>query len=122
MSRSKIYPAKWPGICVNAACPAQLIRNLEHFVSRGAMDIVGLGIKIVEQFSIAGLVHDVADLYTLRRVQSCCRLEGFAEKKADNLLAAIENSRNQSLARVSTALGIHGVGEVMAADLAHHYP
>jgi DNA ligase (NAD+) len=107
--------------CVNASCPAQLIRNLEHFVSRGAMDIVGLGIKIVEQLVESGLVHDVADLYTLRK-EDLLKLEGFAEKKADNLLAAIEASRRQPLARLITALGIRGVGEVMAADLARVYP
>jgi DNA ligase (NAD+) len=106
--------------CVNAACPAQLIRNLEHFVSRGAMDIVGLGIKIVEQLVASGLVKDVADLYTLRR-EDLLGLEGFADKKADNLLAAIAASRDQSLARLITALGIRGVGEVMAADLSAHY-
>lgn len=106
--------------CVNAACPAQLIRNLEHFVSRGAMDIVGLGIKIVEQLVKAGLVHDVADLYTLKK-EELLQLEGFAEKKADNLLAAIEASRARSLARLINALGIRGVGEVVAADLAAHF-
>ncbi len=106
--------------CVNSACPAQLIRNLEHFVSRGAMDIIGLGIKIVEQLVEAGLVNDVADLYTLRR-EDLLGLEGFAEKKADNLLAAIDLSRQRSLTRLITALGIHGVGEVMAADLARNY-
>ncbi len=106
--------------CVNASCPAQLIRNLEHFVSRGAMDIVGLGIKIVEQLVASGLVHDVADLYTLKR-QDLLSLEGFAEKKADNLLQAIQASRSQSLARLITALGMRGVGEVMAADLSRVY-
>ncbi len=106
--------------CVNAACPAQLIRNLEHFVSRGAMDIVGLGIKIVEQLVASGLVRDVADLYTLTK-EKLLELEGFAEKKADNLLQAIYVSRQQSLARLITALGIRGVGEVLAADLPNYY-
>ncbi len=106
--------------CVNAACPAQLIRNLEHFVSRGAMDIVGLGIKIVEQLVASGLVRDVADLYTLTK-ENLLELEGFAEKKADNLLQAINVSRQQSLARLITALGIRGVGEVLAADLPNYY-
>ncbi len=106
--------------CVNAACPAQLIRNLEHFVSRGAMDIVGLGEKIVEQFVESGLVHDVADLYTIQR-DDLLALEGFAEKKADNLLAAIIQSKNQPLSRLINALGMRGVGEVMAADLARSY-
>jgi DNA ligase (NAD+) len=106
--------------CVNAACPAQLIRNLEHFVSRGAMDIVGMGIKIVEQLVHEGLLNDVADLYALQR-DNLLKLEGFAEKKVDNLLAAIEASKSQPLARLLTGLGIRGVGEVMAVDLANHY-
>jgi len=107
--------------CVNAACPAQLIRNVEHFVSRGAMDIVGLGIKIVEQLIQAGLVHDVADLYTLQKEQ-LLQLDGFADKKAENLLAAIAATRERPLARLLAALGVRGVGEVLAADLARFYP
>ncbi len=114
-------PGEVAWYCMNASCPAQLIRNLEHFVARGSMDIVGLGIRIVEQLVESGLVHDVADLYALQR-DDLLKLEGFAEKKADNLLAAIDTSRRQSLARLITALGIHGVGEVMAADLARYYP
>lgn len=106
--------------CVNAACPAQLVRNVEHFVSKGAMDINGLGIKIVEQLIAAGLVGDVADLYTLRR-EDLLALEGFAEKKADNLLAAIAESKRRPLARLLTALGIRGVGEVVARDLAQAF-
>jgi len=103
--------------CVNSACPAQLIRNLEHFVSRGAMDIVGLGIRIVEQLVESGLIKDVADLYSLKR-EDLLNLEGFAEKKADNLLQSIETSKHQSLPRLVNALGIRGVGEVVAGDLA----
>jgi DNA ligase (NAD+) len=106
--------------CVNASCPAQLVRNLEHFVSRSAMDIVGLGIKIVEQLVEAGLVQDVADIYALTRMQ-LLDLEGFGDKKADNLLEAIDQTRSRPLARVLNALGIHGVGEVMAADLTKKY-
>lgn len=106
--------------CVNAACPAQLVRNVEHFVSRGAMDIVGLGIKIVEQLIEAGLVNDVADLFTLKKDQ-LLELEGFAEKKAENLLGSIEQAKSQSLNRLIAAIGIHGVGEVMASDLARTY-
>ncbi len=116
--------------CVNAACPAQLVRNVEHFVSRGAMDINGLGIKIVEKLIESGLVRDVADIYTLKRhdileaVTKKDRKTGSAPpgKIADNLLAAIETSRHQPLNRLITALGIHGVGEVSAADLSHHFP
>ncbi len=107
--------------CVNAACPAQLVRNVEHFVSRGAMDIVGLGIKIVEQLIAERLIKDVADLFTLQKEQ-LLELEGFAEKKAENLLASLEQAKGQSLNRLASALGIRGVGEVMAADLTRQYP
>ncbi len=107
--------------CVNINCPAQLIRNLEHFASRSTMDIIGLGIKIVEQLAASGLVHDVADIYSLKR-EDLLSLEGFAEKKAENLLASIAVSRKQPLSRVINALGIRGVGEVMAADLSRFYP
>ncbi|MCZ2120980.1 MAG: NAD-dependent DNA ligase LigA [Anaerolineales bacterium] len=106
--------------CVNAACPAQLVRNIEHFVSRGAMDIVGLGIKIVEQLIEAELIHDVADLFTLKKAD-LLNLEGFAEKKAENLLGAIEQAKGQSLNRLIAALGIHGVGEVMAGEVARAF-
>jgi DNA ligase (NAD+) len=106
--------------CVNAACPEQLIRNLEHFVSRGAMDILGLGIRIVKRLVSSDLVNDVADLYTLKRVD-LLELESFAEKKADNLLDAIDVSRDRPLERLITALGIRGVGEVVATDLARYY-
>jgi DNA ligase (NAD+) len=106
--------------CVNSACPAQLIRNIEHFVSRGAMDIVGLGIKIVKQLVEAGLISDVADLYTLRK-EDLLNLEGFADKKADNILDAISESKQQSLNRLITAVGVRGVGEVSAAELARQF-
>lgn len=107
--------------CVNSACPAQLVRNLEHFVSRGAMDIVGLGIRIVIQLVEAGFVQDLADLYLLKK-ESLLQLEGFAEKKAENLIQAIDASRDRSLNRLITALGIPSVGEVLANDLAHFFP
>ena len=106
--------------CVNASCEAQLIRNIEHFVSRPAMDIVGLGIKIVEQLAKEGLVRNVSDLYGLQR-EDLLDLEGFAEKKADNLLEAIRQSKDQSLARLITALGIRGVGEVVAVTLTDRF-
>lgn len=113
-------PGEVAWFCVNSSCPAQLIRNIEHFVSRGAMDIVGLGIKIVEQLVKNHLVRDVADLYTLKK-EELLKLEGFADKKAENVLAAIENSKKQSLSRLINALGIHGVGEVTSADLARKF-
>jgi DNA ligase (NAD+) len=115
------YPGEVAWYCVNAACPAQRIRNIEHFVSRSTMDIDGLGIRIVEQLVDSGLVKDMADLYTLKR-EDLLKLEGFADKKVDNLLDAIAASRQQSLSRLINALGIRGVGEVMAQDLIHHYP
>ncbi|MBN1304993.1 MAG: NAD-dependent DNA ligase LigA [Anaerolineales bacterium] len=116
--------------CVNAACPEQLVRNVEHFVSRGAMDIVGLGIKIVEQLIEAGKVSDVADLYSLTRadiLDSVTKKDRKSNKEppgkiADNLLEAIEASKQQSLRRLLSALGIRGVGEGMAGDLARNYP
>jgi DNA ligase (NAD+) len=113
-------PGEVAWYCVNTACPAQLVRNLEHFVSRGAMDIVGLGIRVVEQLAEARLVRDPADLYTLTK-EDLLKLEGFADKKADNLIQAIDASRNRPLPRLVSALGIRGVGEVMANDLAYHY-
>lgn len=106
--------------CVNAACPAQVVRNLEHFVSRSAMDIAGVGINLVEQFVQAGLVSDAADLYRLQK-EDLLKLEGFAEKKAENVLQAIASSKSQSLARLIVGLGIRGVGEVVAADLARRF-
>ena len=106
--------------CVNSACPAQLVRNVDHFVSRGAMEIVGLGIKIVEQIVEKGLVKDLADIYSLSSLE-LLELDGFADKKVDNLLEAIQASKTQPLSRLINALGIRGVGEVMAVDLAKHF-
>ncbi|NIM92681.1 MAG: NAD-dependent DNA ligase LigA [Anaerolineales bacterium] len=106
--------------CVNGACPEQLVRIVEHFASRSAMDIEGLGIKVAEQLVEGKLVHDVADIYSLSK-DDLLTLEGFAEKKAENLIQAIDDSRNQSLERLISALGISGVGEIVAADLARHF-
>jgi DNA ligase (NAD+) len=106
--------------CINSACPEQLVRNLEHFSSRTAMDIDGLGIRIVEQLVNSGLVKDLAGLYDLTEEQ-LLTLEGFAGKKAQNLIAAIAASKQQTLPRLLTGIGIHGVGEVMAADLAREF-
>jgi DNA ligase (NAD+) len=106
--------------CINASCPDQLIRNLEHFASRSAMDIEGLGIRVVEQLVQEALVKDLADPYRLTK-EDLLRLEGFADKKAENLIRAIADSKSQSLPRFITGLGIHGVGEVLAGDLARHF-
>ncbi len=113
-------PGEIAWFCVNFSCPAQLIRHLEHFVSKSAMDINGLGIKIVEQLVAAGLVKDAADLYQLSR-EDLLKLEGFAEKKAENIIQAIQGSKSQPLERFINALGIRGVGEVMAAQFAAYF-
>ncbi|NPV09730.1 MAG: NAD-dependent DNA ligase LigA [Anaerolineae bacterium] len=106
--------------CTNSACPAQLARLLEHFASRGAMDIEGLGEKVAQQLVRAGLVQDVGDLYSLTE-EKLLRLEGFAEKRARGLLAAIESSKQRPFWRVLTALGIRRVGTVVAQALAEHF-
>ncbi len=107
--------------CVNAACPAQLVRRVEYWASKGAMDIEGLGEKVAELLVKEGLVKDVADLYYLKPEQ-LLKLEGFAEKKVNNLLKAIEASKERPFWRVLTALGIRYVGEVVAQTLAKHFP
>ncbi|MGA9348933.1 MAG: NAD-dependent DNA ligase LigA [Anaerolineae bacterium] len=106
--------------CVNAACPAQLVRRVEYFASRGTMDIEGFGSRMAEQFVKEGLLKDVGDFYYLRR-EDILSLEGFAEKSTDNLLAAIETSKDRPLWRLITALGIRFVGSVVAQLLTEHY-
>jgi len=98
-------------------CPAQLVRRIEHFVSRGAMDIAGLGEKQAQLFVERGLVKDVADLYKLDAAVFE-GMEGFGEKKISNLLTAIAESKNRPLSRLITGLGIRFVGEVAALALA----
>jgi DNA ligase (NAD+) len=99
--------------CVNVSCPAQLVRSVEYFVSRGAMDIEGLGIRQAELFVDLGLVKDIADIYYIDPDQ-LLPLEGFGEKKVANLMSAIETSKGQPAARLLTALGIQGVGSTVA--------
>lgn len=101
-------------------CPAQRKQALLHFASRRAMDIEGLGDKLVEQLVDNDLVHTPADLYRLDR-STLANLERMAEKSADNLLAAIEKSKQTTLARFIFALGIRNVGEATAKDLARHF-
>ena len=107
--------------CINAACPAQLVRQIEYFVSRSAMDIEGFGIKIGEQLAQEGLMADIADLYFLQREQLLA-LEGFAGKKVDNLLAAIEASKNQPFERFLIGLGIRYVGSTVARLVTDAFP
>ena len=106
--------------CVNAACPAQLARRVEYFAFRGTMDIEGFGSRMAEQFVEEGLLKDIADFYYLRR-EDILPLGGFAEKSSDNLLAAIEASRDRPLWRLITALGIRFVGSTVAQLLTEHY-
>ena len=106
--------------CTNAACPAQLSRSIEHFASKGAMNIEGLGPQVVEALLRADLIHDVADLYALR-AEDVAALERMGEKSAANLIAAIENSKKAGLERLIYALGIRSIGEVAAAALAARY-
>ena len=106
--------------CVNAACPAQLVRLLEHFVSRGAMDIEGMGgktgISLIEQ----GLVSDVADVYYLD-AERLVAIDRMGEKSVSNLLAAIDASKSRPLARLLVALGIDHVGSEVADLLARRF-
>jgi DNA ligase (NAD+) len=102
--------------CQNAACPAQLVRRVEYFVSRGAMDIGTFGAQTAVLLIERGLIHDVADIYYLNR-DDLLDLEGFKSKKVDNLLAGIENSKQQPAVRVLTAVGIRYVGNVVAGLL-----
>ena len=106
--------------CLNMACPAQRKGRLEHFASRKAMDIEGLGPALVEQLVDRGAVADAADIYRLDR-EKLLSLERMGEKSADNLLAAIDASRQRPLARLLFGLGIRHVGSRTAEVLADHF-
>ena len=101
-------------------CPAQRKHSIRHFATRKAMDIEGLGDKLVDQFVEAGLVHTVADLYHLTHAQ-VASLERMGSKSAENLLQALEDSKKPPLDRLLYALGIREVGEVTAHSLAAHF-
>lgn len=106
--------------CTNASCPAQLSRGIEHFASKDAMDIDGLGPQIVEALIRADLIRDPADLYTLKAEQ-VADLERMGEKSAKNLIDAIEKSKQAGLERLLFALGIRNIGAVAAAALAARF-
>ena len=106
--------------CTNMACPAQLSRGIEHFASKNAMDIEGLGPQVVELLLKNGLIHDAADLYTLNAEQ-IAELDRMGEKSAANLIGAINRSRAAGLERLVFALGIRGIGQVAATALAARY-
>ncbi|MFD1021016.1 NAD-dependent DNA ligase LigA [Thalassobacillus hwangdonensis] len=106
--------------CVNPDCPAQLREALIHFVSRNAMNIDGLGEKVIAQLFQENLVHTMADLYKLDR-EELLKLERMGEKSADNLLKAIEASKENSLEKLLFGLGIRFVGSKAARTLAEHF-
>lgn len=106
--------------CTNGSCPAQLWRSIEHFASKGAMNIDGLGPQIVDLLLKEGLIRDVADLYALRAEQ-IEGLDRMGKKSADNLIRSIEKSKSAGLERLVYALGIRNIGEVAATALAIRY-
>lgn len=106
--------------CVATDCPEQFVRLVEHFASRGAMDIDGLGSKLAELFVEQGLIETLDDVYRLT-ADDLTSLEGFAEKRAANLIAGIDASRERNLARLLYALGIRHVGKTTAETIASHF-
>ena len=106
--------------CVNPKCPAQMREAIIHFVSRNAMNIEGIGERVVEQLYRAELVHDVADLYSLTYDQ-LIELERMGEKSVSNLLTAIEESKENSLEKLLFGLGIRHVGVKAASILAEEF-
>jgi DNA ligase (NAD+) len=106
--------------CPNVACPGRQLEGLVHFTSRAAMDIRGLSYARIQQLVTAGLVRDAGDIYSLKR-ESLLKLEGYASKGADSLIAAIQASKSQPLSRLLHALGIRHVGSIAAQVLAQHF-
>lgn len=106
--------------CINPKCPAQIREGLIHFVARNAMNIDGLGERVIAQLFQEGLINDVADLYRLERNQ-LLQLERMGEKSTDNLLSAIQKSKSSSLEKLLFGLGIRHVGAKAAKTLAQHF-
>lgn len=106
--------------CTNSSCPAQLSRSIEHFASKGAMNIEGLGPQIVNALLDNGLIHDCADLYSIT-VEQVETIERMGKKSAQNLINSINNSKSAGLERLVYALGIRNIGEVAASALANRY-
>jgi DNA ligase (NAD+) len=108
--------------CMNPECPEQFRQRLQHFAGRGQLDIEGLGEKVIEQLTAAGLVKTLGDVFALhKRRDELLKLERMGAKKADNLLAGIEAAKTRGLARVLAGLGIRHVGSTVARILAEHY-
>jgi DNA ligase (NAD+) len=106
--------------CIGLDCPAQLKGRIRHFASKRAMDIDGLGVKLIDQLVDKGLVKDVADIYYIKKEQ-LVELERMADKSAQNIIDAIEKSKTKPLSKFLYALGIRNVGETTAEDLASHF-
>jgi DNA ligase (NAD+) len=107
--------------CVNPTCPAQLLEQIVHFASRGALDIEGLGEQRVAQLLAEGLINDVADLFSLR-VLDLEGLEGWGELSASSLVRELEKAKSAPLSRVLVGLGVRHVGPVAARELARRFP
>ena len=107
-------------LCDNPACPAQLVRLVEHFVSRGAMDIEGMGAKQGQTLIEHSLLSDVSDLYAIK-LEDLVAIDRMGEKSSANLLASIEKSKEQPLSRLLTALGIPHVGSEVAEVIAGRF-
>ena len=106
--------------CIGLDCPAQLKGRIKHFASKRAMDIEGLGVKLIDQLVDKGLVKDVADIYYIKK-EELTALERMADKSAQNIIDAIEKSKTKPLSRFLYALGIRHVGETTAEDLARQF-
>ena len=106
--------------CINSECPAQLLRNIAHFASRGAMDIEGLGLAVTEALIANGLISSPAELYYLEE-EKVAALPGMGKKSAKNLIDALEKSKDNGMARLLSAFGIRQVGQKAAKVLALHY-
>jgi len=107
--------------CIGLDCPAQLKGRIKHFASKRAMDIEGLGVKLIDQLVDKDLVKDVADIYYVSKEQ-LIELERMADKSAQNIIDAIEKSKTKPLSNFLYALGIRHVGETTAEDLTRHFP
>ena len=119
--RELVQPASaidW--FCPNPKCPERVMRTLEFFVSRGAMDIEGMGPQTIAALIENGLIEDEADIFYLS-AEPLLALEGFAEKKVENLLQSIERAKSRSFAQVLTSLGIDGIGSTVAGLLSENF-
>ncbi|MDD4182584.1 MAG: NAD-dependent DNA ligase LigA, partial [Candidatus Omnitrophica bacterium] len=118
LAKEKEEEVYW--LCINPDCPAKIKQSLLHFASRGAMDIEGMGDSVVEELVDRGLVKSLADVYRIRK-EELLKLPLFAQKKADNLILAIEASKKRQMSRLLYALGIRHIGEKAAQILAERF-